>query len=128
MLENFNVTRVKTGSTRRRRHKKILEMTKGHQGVRHSLYRRAHESMIHALQYSYNHRKKKKSDMRRLWNIRINAAARSHGISYSNLIHGLQLAGVDINRKMLSELAVSRPEIFEQIVDKVRENSSEPVD
>ena len=81
--------------------------------------------MIHALQYSYNHRKKKKSDMRRLWNIRINAAARSHGISYSNLMYGLQTAGADINRKMLSELAVSRPEVFEQIVNQVKESSSE---
>jgi len=118
------VTRVKTGSTRRRRHKKVLGMTKGHQGVRHSLYRRAHESMIHALQYSYNHRKKKKSDMRRLWNIRINAAARSHGMSYSSFIYGLQTIGSDINRKMLSELAVNRPHIFEQIVDQVKESSS----
>ena len=118
------MTRVKTGSTRRRRHKKVLEMTKGHQGVRHSLYRRAHESMIHALQYSYNHRKKKKSDMRRLWNIRINAAARSHGMSYSSFISGLQTIGSDINRKMLSELAVNRPNIFEQIVDQVKESSS----
>jgi len=99
-------------------------MTKGHQGVRHSLYRRAHESMIHALQYSYNHRKKKKSDMRRLWNIRINAAARSHGMSYSSFIYGLQTIGSDINRKMLSELAVNRPHIFEQIVDQVKESSS----
>ena len=118
------MTRVKTGSTRRRRHKKVLGMTKGHQGVRHSLYRRAHESMIHALQYSYNHRKKKKSDMRRLWNIRINAAARSHGMSYSSFIYGLQTIGSDINRKMLSELAVNRPHIFEQIVDRVKESSS----
>ena len=118
------MTRVKTGSTRRRRHEKVLEMTKGHQGVRHSLYRRAHESMIHALQYSYNHRKKKKSDMRRLWNIRINAAARSHGMSYSSFIYGLQTIGSDINRKMLSELAVNRPHIFEQIVDQVKESSS----
>ena len=118
------MTRVKTGSTRRRRHKKVLEMTKGHQGGRHSLYRRAHESMIHALQYSYNHRKKKKSDMRRLWNIRINAAARSHGMSYSSFIYGLQTIGSDINRKMLSELAVNRPHIFEQIVDQVKESSS----
>ncbi len=118
------MTRVKTGSTRRRRHKKVLGMTKGHQGVRHSLYRRAHESMIHALQYSYNHRKKKKSDMRRLWNIRINAAARSHGMSYSSFIYGLQTIGSDINRKMLSELAVNRPHIFEQIVDQVKESSS----
>ena len=122
------MTRVRTGSTRLRRHKKVLEMTKGHQGVSHSLYRRAHESMMHALQYSYNHRKKKKSDMRRLWNIRINAAARSHGISYSNLIYGLQTTGADINRKMLSELAVSRPNIFEQIVGQVKERSSGAAD
>jgi len=100
------LTRVKSGVTRRRRHKKILSMTKGHQGVRHTLYRRAHESMIHALQYSYNHRKKKKGDMRKIWNIRINAAARMNDITYSKLIHGLKLAGVDINRKMLSEMAI----------------------
>ena len=98
------MTRVKTGVVRRRRHKKTLNMTKGHQGVRHSLYRRAHESLIHALQYSYDHRKKKKGDMRRLWNVRLNAAARDNGLSYSKLIHGLNLAGIEINRKVLSEL------------------------
>ena len=115
------MTRVKSGVTRRRRHKKILSMTKGHQGVRHTLYRRAHESMIHALQYSYNHRKKKKGDMRRIWNVRINAAARMNGISYSELIHGLALAEVDINRKVLSELAVSEPEAFAEIVSKAKD-------
>jgi len=111
------LTRVKSGVTRRRRHKKILNMTKGHQGVRHSLYRRAHESMIHALQYSYNHRKKKKGDMRRLWNIRINAGARLNDITYSKLIHGLKLAEVDLNRKMLSEMAVDDPESFTGVVN-----------
>ena len=95
-------------------------MTKGHQGVRHTLYRRAHESMIHALQYSYDHRKQKKSDMRRLWNIRINAAARSNEITYSKLIYGLKLAGVDINRKMLSEMAVSNPEAFTEVVESAK--------
>ena len=65
------MTRIKRGVTKRRRHKKVLKMTKGHQGVRHTLYRRAHESMIHALQYAYAHRKEKKGDMRRLWNIRL---------------------------------------------------------
>ena len=115
------MTRVKTGVVRRRSHKKTLNMTKGHQGVRHSLYRRAHESLIHALQYSYDHRKKKKGDMRRLWNVRLNAAARDNGLSYSKLIHGLNLAGIEINRKVLSELAITDPEAFSNIVDSAKE-------
>ena len=110
------MTRVKTGVTRRRRHKKTLGMTKGHQGVRHRLYRRAHESLIHAGQYSFDHRKKKKGDMRRLWNIRINAGARANGVTYSKLMHGLRLAGIEINRKMLAELAVADESAFTEIV------------
>ena len=110
------MTRVKTGVTRRRRHKKILGMTKGHQGVRHRSYRRAHESLIHAGQYSFDHRKKKKGDMRRMWNIRINAGARANGVTYSKLIHGLRLAGIEINRKMLAELAVADESAFAEIV------------
>ena len=115
------MTRIKRGVNKRRRHKKVLKMTKGHQGVRHTLYRRAHESMIHALQYAYAHRKERKGDMRRLWNIRINAAARANGISYSQLIHGLKLAGVEVNRKMLSEVAIHDPEAFAQVVERAKE-------
>jgi large subunit ribosomal protein L20 len=115
------LTRIKRGVTKRRRHKKVLKMTKGHQGVRHSLYRRAHESLIHALQYSYAHRKKKKGDMRRLWTVRINAAARANDISYSKLIHGLTLAGVEVNRKMLADVAVQDPEGFAQIATRAKE-------
>ena len=110
------MTRVKTGVTRRRRHKKILGMTKGHQGVRLRLYRRAHESLIHAGQYSFDHRKKKKGDMRRLWIIRINAGARANGVTYSKLIHGLRLAGIEIYRKRLAELAVADESAFAEIV------------
>jgi len=110
------LTRVRGGVTRRRRHKKILGMTKGHQGVRHRLFRRANESMLHAQQYAFDHRRQKKGEMRRLWNIRINAAARANGISYSKLIHGLNLAGIEINRKMLSELAVTDEQAFAEIV------------
>ena len=110
------MTRIRGGTTRRRRHKKILGMTKGHQGVRHRLFRRAKESMLHAQQYAFDHRRQKKGEMRRLWNIRINAAARSNGITYSKLIHGLTLAGIEINRKMLSELAVSDGQAFSEIV------------
>ena len=102
-------------------------MTKGHQGVRHTLYRRARESLLHALQYSYAHRREKKGDMRRLWNIRISAAARLNDLSYSRLIHGLKLAGIEINRKMLAELAVSDPDAFAQITTKAKEQLKTPV-
>lgn len=115
------MTRIKQGVTRHKRHKKVLKMTKGHQGVRHTLYRRARESLLHALQYSYAHRREKKGDMRRLWNIRIGAAARLNDISYSRLIHGLKLAEIEINRKMLAELAVSDPDAFAQITTKAKE-------
>ena len=103
------MTRIKRGVNKKRRHKKLLNMTKGHQGVRHRLYRRAHESLIHALRYSYTHRKERKGDMRKLWNIKINAGARANGTTYSKLIHGLKLAGVEINRKMLADLAMRDP-------------------
>ena len=116
------MTRIKRGVNRRRRHKKLLKMTKGHRGGRHSLYRQAHESLIHALRYAYAHRKQKKGDMRRLWNIRINAAARANGISYSRLIHGLKLAGADVNRKILADLAVSDPDGFAEIAGRAKES------
>ena len=89
--------------------------------MRHTLYKRAHESLIHALRYAYGHRREKKGDMRRLWNIRINAAARANGISYSQLIHGLKLAGVEVNRKMLADLAIRDPDGFAQIADRAKE-------
>lgn len=114
------MTRIKRGVVKKRRHKKMLKQTKGHKGVRHRLYRRAHESLIHALQYSYAHRRERKGDMRRLWNLRVNAAARANGISYSRLIHGLKLAGVAVNRKMLAELAVDDPDGFAKIAARAR--------
>ena len=75
---------------------------------------------MHALRYSYEHRKKRKGDMRRLWNIRINAAAREHGITYSSLIHGMKIAGIQIDRKILSDLAIQNPEAFTEIVSVVK--------
>ena len=114
------MARIKRGVVKKRRHKKLLKQTKGHKGVRHRLYRRAHESLIHALQYSYAHRRERKGDMRRLWNLRVNAAARANGISYSRLIHGLKLAGVAVNRKMLAELAVDDPDGFAKIAAQAR--------
>lgn len=116
------MTRIKRGTNKRRRHSKVLKLTKGHQGVRHTLYRRAHESLIHALQYAYAHRREKKGDIRRLWNIRINAGAHANDMSYSQLIHGLKLAGAEVNRKMLADLAVRDPEAFSQIVHRARES------
>ena len=115
------MTRINRGVVKHRRHKKVLRLTKGHHGGRHRLYRQAHESMIHALRYSYFHRKEKKGDMRRLWNIRINAAARANGISYSQLIHGLKLGGAEVNRKMLADLAIRDPEAFAQIAREAKE-------
>ena len=115
------MTRITAGATRRHRHKKLLKQTKGHRGVRRTLYRRAHESIIHALQYSYIHRRKKKGEMRRLWNIRINAAARQNGLSYSKLVWGLKLSGAAVDRKILAGLAVEDPQGFAQVVRHARE-------
>ena len=118
------MARVKRGVTKHRRHKKILTMAKGHYSVRHRHFRRAKESVLHALMYSYGHRKERKGDFRRLWVIRIGAAARSHGLSYSVFIHGLKQAGIDLNRKLLSDIALTEPEHFGTLVGKARESLS----
>ena len=108
--------RVKKGVTKHRRHKKVLAMTKGHRATSHSLYRRAHESMLHSLSYAYSHRRERKGDMRRLWISRINAASKAHGVSYNKLMNGLKKSGININRKMLADLAVREPDAFAQLV------------
>jgi large subunit ribosomal protein L20 len=108
--------RVKRGVTTHRRHKKVLALTKGHRATRHSLYKRAHESMLHALSYSYAHRRERKGDMRRLWIIRVNAASRAQGLSYGQFIYGLKQAGVEVNRKVLADMAVREPEAFASLV------------
>ena len=108
--------RVKGGVVTRRRHKKVLKLTKGHRATRHNLFSRANESMLHALHYSYCHRRERKGDMRRLWIIRINAAARAGGISYSQFINGLNKANVEINRKELAEMAVNDPSSFSKLL------------
>ncbi len=108
--------RVRGGTTRRRRHKKVLALTKGHRATKHSLYRRAHESMLHALSYAYAHRRERKGDFRRLWISRINAASRAQGLTYGRLIYGLKQSGVEINRKMMADMAVREPEAFNNLV------------
>ncbi len=110
------MTRVKGGPSARRRHKKILKLTKGMYGTRHRLYRRAHEAMLKSLWYSYRDRRTRKRVLRRLWIARINAAARQNGMTYSRLIHGMKLADIRINRKMLADLAVRDPKVFKAVV------------
>jgi large subunit ribosomal protein L20 len=114
------MSRVKRGVTAHRRHKKILSLTQGHRGQRHRLIKRATESMLHALRYNYVDRRDRKSDFRELWIMRINAAARLHGLSYSRMIHGLSLAGIDLDRKALADLAVTRPDAFETLVEQAK--------
>ena len=91
-------------------------MTKGHRGTKHSLYRRANESVLKSLSYAYQHRRERKGDMRRLWILRINAASRAQGLTYSQFINGLKKNGVEINRKMLAEMAVREPETLANLI------------
>jgi large subunit ribosomal protein L20 len=100
------MSRVKRGVTGRARHKKIIALAKGHKGQRHRLFRRANESVLHALDYSTRDRLDRKGQFRRLWVTRINAAVRPHGLSYSQFIHGLSLAGVTLDRKVMADLAI----------------------
>ena len=116
--------RARSGKVTHRRHKKVLELTKGHRAARHKLYRTAHESMLHALDYSYRHRRDRKGDFRRLWIARINAAARARGLTYNQFIAGLKKSNVEINRKMLAEMAVKDPEGFATIVASVTKTNS----
>jgi large subunit ribosomal protein L20 len=116
--------RARSGKVTHRRHKNVLELTKGHRAARHKLYTVAHQSMLHALDYSYRHRRERKGDFRRLWITRINAAARARGLSYNQLIVGLRKSNVEIDRKMLAEMAVKDPEGFTTLVASVSETKS----
>ena len=113
--------RVKRGVTAHRRHKKVLALTKGHRATKHSLYRRAHESMLKSLSYAYSHRRERKGDMRRLWILRISAASRAQGLIYSQFINTLKKSGIEINRKMLADMAVREPEAFANLVTIAKE-------
>ncbi|MBU1093641.1 MAG: 50S ribosomal protein L20 [Firmicutes bacterium] len=104
--------RVKGGVTAKKRHKKILKLAKGYFGSKRTLYRTAHEQVMRSLAYAYRDRKQRKREFRKLWITRINAAAKANGMKYSTLIHGLSLANVQVNRKMLADIAVFQPEDF----------------
>ena len=112
--------RVKGGTVTRARRKRTLKLAKGYFGSKHLLYRTAHEQVMRSLRYSYIGRKQLKRDMRKLWIARINAAARMNDMSYSQLMHGLKLAGVTINRKMLSEIAIHDEKGFKVIVETAK--------
>jgi len=114
------MSRVKRGVTKRARHKKILKLAKGYRGRAKNCYRVAIEKVEKALQYAYRDRRTKKRDFRGLWIQRINAAVREYGLIYSTFINGLKIANVDLDRKILSDLAVREPESFKKIVDKVK--------
>ena len=112
--------RVKGGVTARRRHKKVLAQAKGHRAGRHSLFKQANQSVMHALQYAYEHRRDRKGDFRSLWIMRINAAARVNGLSYSTLMNGLKRAQVEIDRKALADLAVRDAGAFAALAEAAR--------
>ena len=115
--------RVKRGVTTHQRHKSILKLTKGHRATRHKLVKRAKESMVKALSYSYAHRRERKGDMRKLWIARVNAASRANGITYGQFMAGLKKAGVTVNRKMLADMAVKEPDAFTELVTVARKQS-----
>ena len=114
------MVRTKTGTTRKRRHKKIIKMAKGYRMTRHKLIKRAKEAVLRAGQHAYIGRKLRKRDMRRLWIQRINAALTPYDISYSQFINGLKKAKIELDRKILADLAVSDPKTFKFIVDRVK--------
>ena len=113
--------RVKKGVTAHRRHKKILKLAKGYRGAKSKLFKKANETVMKALFYARRDHRAKKGEFRRLWIARINAAARTYGISYSQMINGLKMAGVEVNRKMLADLAVNDLAAFEQLVVTAKE-------
>lgn len=113
--------RVKGGTVTRKRRKKVLKLAKGYFGSKHTLYKVANQQVMKSLMYAFRDRRQKKRDFRKLWITRINAAARMNGLSYSRLMHGLKLAGIEVNRKMLAELAVSDTNAFAELATAAKQ-------
>jgi large subunit ribosomal protein L20 len=109
--------RVKGGPRARKRHKKVLKLTKGQWGTKHALFRRANEAMLKSLSYAYRDRRNRKRDMRKIWIARINAAARQSGLSYSRFMYGLKQAGVELDRKVLAQMAIEDATAFTRLVE-----------
>lgn len=116
------MARVKRGVTTHARHKKILKLAKGYVGSKSKLYRVANQQVMKSGNYAYAHRKLKKREFRKLWIARINAAARENGTTYSRMVHGLKIAGVDINRKVLADLAISDPQGFSDLAEMAKKS------
>jgi large subunit ribosomal protein L20 len=114
------MARVKRGVTSHQRHRKVLKLNKGYFGSRHLLFRRANEARLKSMWYATRDRRNRKRDLRRLWIVRINAAARLNGLSYSKLMYGIKSAGIALNRKILADLAVREPKAFSEVVLKVK--------
>ena len=118
------MARVKNGAVTKARHKKVLKEAKGYFGSKHRLYKSAKEQLMHSGQYAFRDRKQKKRDFRKLWITRINAACRLNDISYSRFIEGLNKAGVEVNRKMLSEIAINDPKAFSELVKVAKDGKN----
>ncbi len=118
------MSRVKRSVHARKKRRATLKLAKGYRGEAHSNYKRAKEAVLKADQYAYRDRRNRKRDFRRLWITRINAAARQNGMSYSQLMHGLALAGVELDRKILADIAVRDPETFRRFTERAREASA----
>lgn len=114
------MARVKGGTVTRQRRKRVLKLAKGYYGSKHTLFKTAKQQVMKSGQYAYRDRRQKKREFRKLWISRINAAARLNDMSYSKLMHGLKVAGIDVNRKMLSDLAIHDEKAFSQIVDQAK--------
>ncbi|HLR14290.1 MAG TPA: 50S ribosomal protein L20 [Bacillota bacterium] len=114
------MARVKGGTVTRKRRKRVLKLAKGYYGSKHTLFKTAKQQVMKSGQYAYRDRRQRKREFRKLWISRINAAARLNDISYSKLMHGLKVAGIDVNRKMLSELAIHDEKAFSQIVEQAK--------
>ena len=118
------MARIKRGVTKRRRHKKILDAAKGFHGSSHRNYKWAKEALMHAWSHAYRHRRERKGEFRSLWIVRIGAACRSAGLPYNQFIHGLKLAEIELDRKILADLAVRDPEAFSKLIETAREQLS----
>ncbi|KQL37974.1 MULTISPECIES: 50S ribosomal protein L20 [Bacillaceae] len=114
--------RVKGGTVTRARRKKVIKLAKGYYGSKHTLFKVANQQVMKSLMYAYRDRRQKKRDFRKLWITRINAAARMNGLSYSRLMHGLKLAGIEVNRKMLADLAVADEKAFAELANAAKAN------
>ena len=112
--------RVKRGLVRHRRHKRVLKEAKGYRGTRSTLWRTANEAVLHARKWAYIHRKQKRRELRKLWIMRINAAAREHGLTYASFIHKLGQSQLSLDRKVLADMAVHDPAAFKAVVDQAQ--------